>query len=366
MRNLLKKAVLATVTAAALALAVSCSSSEPAHLRLLVGTYTANSGSLGVYLYDLDTETLEATLLDTAAAGNPSFVIANGSNAYSVSEFSDGTQGLYSYSLGDSTIDVSCFQGGSGGDPCNLLIAGGHLLSSDYTGGTLSIFQVEEDGGIGPIAAQFDARTLTPDAPEWHIHCAALSPDGEFVFITDLGADAIYRCRVDALPQPEFSTAFRYDSKEHPGPRHLTFSPDGKFAYLLGETGDCLSTFAYSNGELTHLQTIKAYEGDGRGSADIHIGPDGRFLYTSHRIKDDGIAVFAIDSENGLPEKRSFCPTGIHPRNFAITPDGKLLLCACRDSDSIEIYRISPATGELLQTGEVISLPSPVCIRILQ
>lgn len=344
---------------------ISCGTVSQNHIRLLVGTYTANNASLGVYLYDLDLCTLESSLLDTAAAGNPSFVTAQGNKAYSVSEFSDGTQGVISYRLTQKGIDMLNFQGEAGADPCNLVIAGDYLLSSDYSGGTLSIFTLSDDGSIDSIAGQFDPRTLTPDAPEWHIHCAALSPDGKYVFVTDLGADAIYRCRVEDLPQPEFRVAFRFDASLHPGPRHLTFSADGRFAYLLGETGDYLTTFSYSDGELHHLQTVKAYDGNGSGSADVHIAPDGRHLYTSHRILKDGIAVFSLNPETGLPTPQSYCETGIHPRNFAITPDGKFLLCACRDSDRIEVYFLDPQSGALSFTGRTIDLPAPVCVQTL-
>lgn len=357
---------IAAFIAASMLAAVSCGNPSQKNCRILVGTYTAGGQSCGVYFYELNIETLESTLLDTAGAGNPSFVIADGTKAYSVSEFSDGTQGVYSYALADSSVDVTGFQGGAGADPCNLLIAGGCLLTSDYSGGTLSVYPVDSDGAVGPLTGRFDPRSLTPDAPEWHIHCAALSPDGEYVFVTDLGADAIYRCRVEDLPQAEFTVAYRFDATLHPGPRHLAFSPDGRFAYLIGETGDHLSTFAYSDGGLQHLQTVKAYDGDGCGSADIHITPDGRFLYTSHRLKEDGIAVFSLDAETGLPVAQSYCCTGVHPRNFAITADGTLLLCACRDSNAIEIYAIDAESGALTFTGKSIEVPAPVCVQVLR
>ena len=150
----------------------------------------------------------------------------------------------------------------------------------------------------------------------------------------------------------------------HPGPRHLTFSPDGRFAYLISEKGDCVSSFSFNNGNLTLLETRLAYDGEGHGSGDIHLTPNGRFLYTSHRLKADGIAVFERDSSTGLLKKTGYCPTGKHPRNFAITPDGTLLLCACRDDNRIEVYSIDPDTGELSFTGKTIPVPAPVCIQL--
>lgn len=341
-----------------------CSEQKDASLKMLVGTYTEGSGSAGVYLYDFDTESLEYALLDTAAAGNPSFVIASADRhfAYAVSEYSDGRQGVYSFTLSADRIDFLNFQGGAGADPCNIVSVGGNVITSDYSGGVVSVFPLLADGSIDALSYQY-----VPDqGVESHIHCTVVSPDSLFVFTTDLGADNIYRATVDAdggLPH-DFCTAYSFDRGMHPGPRHMCFSPDGRFAYLISELGDYVSVFEYSNGELKHLSTEKAYDGDGCGSGDIHISPDGRFVYTSHRLKEDGIAIFRRDPTSGLLARAGYCPTGCHPRNFAITPDGKLLLCACRDSNGIEIYSIDAESGALTFTGKSIDIPAPVCIQL--
>lgn len=358
-----------------LALLVSCSA-VPSHTRyrMLVGTYTQGSASQGVYLYDFDSSTGETALLDTAQAGNPSFVVpsSDGTRAYCVCEFGDGTQGVASFVMEGGSIEALNFQPGCGADPCNIIIAGGSVLTSDYSGGSLSSFPLLSDGSIGPMEFSF-TPSCEYDAPASHIHCAVPSPDGKYVFITDLGRDAVYRacplasCYTESCGAPsDFVTAYQFDRKMHPGPRHMVFSPDGKFAYLLGETGDCLSVFRYSDGRLTHISTEKAYDAGGNGSADIHITPDGRFLYTSHRLISDGIAIFRRNPSKGTLTRAGYCPTGLHPRNFAITPDGTLLLCACRDSDRIEIYSIDRRTGMLTPTGKVIQVPSPVCIRLFR
>ena len=113
---------------------------------------------------------------------------------------------------------------------------------------------------------------------------------------------------------------------------------------------------SYRKGKLKEVQRIMADEGGGRGSADIHISPDGRFLYTSHRLKKDGIAIFAIDPEKGTLSKIGYQHTGIHPRNFAITPNGKYLLVACRDDNKIQVFERNEATGELIETPEEIEI----------
>ena len=143
------------------------------------------------------------------------------------------------------------------------------------------------------------------------------------------------------------------------------YKQDGKYAYLLCELGDKLVSFRYKDGSLIPMQTVTAYTGKGHGSADIHISPDGRFLYTSHRLKDEGISVFSIGT-GGKVKRIGFQPTGKHPRNFAISPDGNLLLCACRDDNRIEIYRIDKKTGALSNTGKSIETGAPVCVQFIR
>ena len=358
-----KHLFLAGITALVLS---ACATPETEKLHILVGTYTEGTESQGVYLYNFDPSTLACELLDTAKAGNPSFIITSPdrTHAYAVNEFNDGRSGVSSFHLSDDSINPQNRRLGAGADPCNILLANGNIFTADYTGGTMSVFPIKESGSIA-----FKTDGFVPkfeDDVTSHIHCTALSPDGKYIFITNLGADAIHRATLsDKGRVPTgYVTAFRFTDGSHPGPRHMTFSPDGRFAYLISELGDCLSTFSYDDGELKHISTELAYDGEGHGSADIHITPDGRFLYTSHRLKEDGIAIFRLDPESGLPERTGYCRTGIHPRNFAITPDGKFLFCACRDSDRIEIYGINPDDGSLSFTGKTIELPAPVCIQI--
>lgn len=342
------------------AMAVCIGAGAQDRLAMLVGTYTEGGSSKGVYLYSFDQETAREELLDTAWAGNPSFVAfsADGRFAYSVSEYADGRAGAVSYRLGPGTVDRMNGQplGEGCGDPCNLLITGGHLLTANYTGGSLSFLPVAPDGTLLP-----SGRTFTPSKPS-HMHCALLSPDGEYIFATDLGGDRIFR-QSARLPETAEAAAV-YAGKKGLGPRHMVFSPDGRFAYLINELGDALTVFRYRGGTLKKIQQLEAYSGKGHGSADIHLTPDGRFLYTSHRLEGDGIALFQVDRKTGKVKKAGFQPTGKHPRNFTVTPNGKYLLCACRDSGCIEIYAIDPADGRLADTGRRIELPKPVCIAL--
>ncbi|MCQ2188201.1 MAG: lactonase family protein [Bacteroidales bacterium] len=362
------------ITVMAVLLAACCRTSEaPEGQAFLVGTYTDGNSSAGVYCYSYFEESNGYNSLDTASFGNPSFVIeraAECGRAYSVSEYDDGRQAVVSYKFPScNQIDVLNSQPtdgeASGAAPCNIIIAGGSVITSNYTGGTLTAFPILEDGSLGPMSQQFAPGM--EDGLVHHMHCCVLSPDGRYLFACDLGADRVYRFTVgDATcPLKDATIAYQFDTEEHPGPRHMVFSPDGRFAYLIHELGDCLTVFSYADGALGHVSTELAYDGEGHGSADIHLTPDGRFLYTSHRLKKDGISIFKVD-EDGSVQKVGYQQTGIHPRNFAITPSGRHLLCACRDSDRIEIYEIDPETGALTDTGARIEVPAPVCVQFLK
>ena len=338
-------------------------------LRLLVGTYTEGTPAEGVYLYSFDAETADCQLLSVAPSGNPSFVISapDGRRAYSVNEFNDGRQGVSAYAIQDDTIvlleNVPLPKGKvDGEDPCNLLCTGDALVSSNYTGGTVTAFPLGSDGRIGDTT-----QAIGSGREGAHMHCAVLSPDGNYIFVTNLGNDCIHRFErgKEGLPLGNVTLAWQHKGKTKFGPRHMVFSADGRFAYLLCELDDQLVVFNYQDGILTPIQTLKAYKGKGHGSADIHLSPDGRFLYTSHRLKQDGIAIFSVDPKSGKVKAAGYQPTGIHPRNFAISPDGRFLLCACRDSHRIEIYAIDAATGALRLTDKCIEVGAPVCVQFL-
>lgn len=367
----MKRVLRITVLLATVHIVASCCAKQDPSLKMLVGTYTEGNDSKGVYLFDFNENDAAFSLLDTAKAGNPSFIIPSSDRQYawSVGEYDDGRQAVFSYHLTDSTIDVLNRQhtdgDASGASPCNVIAVNGHLVTSNYSGGTLSSFPIEEDGTLGALEMQY-VPEKDDSLQAAHLHCAFLSPDGKYLFANDLGLDAVYRFQIEGngIPIEKGSVAYKFDAELHPGPRHAVFSQDGRFVYLIHELGDLLTVFSYDDGCLGHVSTTLAYNGKGHGSADIHLSPDGRFLYASHRLKEDGISIFAVKRKDGSVSPAGYCPTGRHPRNFAITPNGKYLLCACRDDNRIEIYSIDRKTGALSFTGKIIGIPAPVCIQL--
>ena len=346
-------------------------------LTMYVGTYTEGGNSKGIYTYNFNQENGTFELLNTATVANPSFVTLSpeGKRLYAVSEYNDGRQGVYSFDLSENKVKLSnpVFRPTAskdalpraGADPCYIVSDGKYVITANYTGGDISVFSLDAEGRLQAEVQHiaFAGRTTERVA---HIHCIIPTPDKKYILATDLGNDRVYRFCYNkkARKNAEVLTAQQvaYKVSDGQGPRHLTFSKDGCFAYLINELGGECVVLSYRKGKLKEVQRIMADEGGGRGSADINISPDGRFLYTSHRLKKDGIAIFAINAKNGTLTKIGYQLTGVHPRNFAITPNGKYLLVACRDNNKIQVFQRNEATGELTETSQEIEVDKPTCI----
>ena len=372
-----KLQVLLSLLGAIISLLSSAQDGKVNNLTMYVGTYTEGGNSNGIYTYNFNQENGTFELLNTSIAANPSFVTLSpeGKRLYAVSEYNDGRQGVYSFDLSENKAKLSnpVFRPTAskealpraGADPCHIVSDGNYVITANYTGGDISVFSLDAEGRLQAEVQHiaFAGRTLERVA---HIHCIIPTPDKKYILATDLGNDRVYRFRYNkkARKNTEVLTAQQvaYQVSDGQGPRHLTFSKDGRFAYLINELGGECVVLSYRKGKLKEVQRLMADEGGGRGSADIHISPDGRFLYTSHRLKKDGIAIFAINAKNGTLTKIGYQLTGVHPRNFAITPNGKYLLVACRDDNKIQVFQRNETTGELTETSQEIEVDKPTCI----
>ena len=236
------------------------------------------------------------------------------------------------------------------------------LAVANYSGGTLATYRVREDGSIGPLDSLLVSGVGGPDMTRQdrpHVHCAVFSPDGKHLFFSEFSADEIGRMDIGPDGVRNYCRAATLHADY--GPRHLIFDSIGTHLYVIGELSGDITVFDYAAGALTEKQVIKADRLDARGAADIHLSPDGRFLYASLRLRGDGISVFEVGADGTLTYV-GYQATGTHPRNFNITPNGRFVLVACRDTDAIEIYARSSSTGLLTFTGRSIPVSRPVFV----
>ena len=344
---------------------------------LLVGTYTSRGGSQGIYLYRFDTETGSADSLSMVEVDNPSYLTLSPDEkiVYAVSEANEKNSAVYAFSLDKQhgrLEPLNAMPTNSGG-PCYITIdsRGENIHTANYGGGSISSFHVNEDGSLSQGTSVMLFRGSGPDAQRQqspHVHSVQYTPDGLFLVAADLGTDKLYQFEVNETPfkgQPALrESSFReWETPPGTGPRHFAFHPDGgRFMYLLGELSGEVIVYDYHFGELQQKQVVVADTVGAKGSAEIHVSPDGRVLYASNRLEADGIVVFSIDPDDGTLTRVGYQLTAKHPRNFVITPNGKFLLVAGKDDDVIQVFSIHAETGLLTDTGQNIPTSQPACL----
>jgi 6-phosphogluconolactonase len=263
-----------------------------------------------------------------------------------------------------------------GAGPCHVTLdkTGKNLLVANYNSGSAAVFPVAADGRIGEATSvmQHSGKGPNPKRQEGpHAHCVTMSPDNRFAFVCDLGIDKVLIYKFDAehgklTPnEPPF-----VQTKPGAGPRHMTFRPDGKFAYVINELDSTITTFAYDDkaGALKELQTVSSlpgyYDGPNK-AAEIATVPSGKFLFASNR-GNETVVLFGIDSEKGtlnwIEEQNT---GGKTPRHFGIQPSGKHLAICNQDSDTVLVCRIDAGNGRLKPSGVFAEVPSPVCAVFL-
>ena len=346
-------------------------------MYMLVGTYTSPEGSKGIYVYRFDSETGKTDSISMVEVGNPSYLTLSTDEkfVYSVTENGkdDSKANAFSFDKKNGKLTLLNSQNTSSADPCYIETdkAGKNIFTADYSGGSISAFIANENGSLSSLSQQiqFTGKGTDPQRQtQSHIHSVRYSPDGKYLFATDLGLDKIYRYTplnsvFEGQPLLSVNDMKSFEVPAETGPRHFDFHPNGKFFYLLGELSGQVIVFDYNDGDLSQKQAVAADTVNAKGSADLHISPDGKFIYASNRLKNNGIAIFSINPDDGTLTKVGYQPTGIHPRNFVITPDGNFLLVACRDSNKTQVFKRDTDTGLLSDTSQDILLNKPVCLK---
>lgn len=348
---------------------------------LYVGTYTTKT-SQGIYGYRFNAKTGDYRLVDsTKGLSNPSFLSISPDQRflYALAGNSrDSVRALAIETGSHRLIPLNAQPSGSQG-VVHLQVdkTGKWLIVGHYTAGSLSVLPIQPDGALGRVTQviQLEGKGIesgaTPAERQDHpyVHSINIAPNNKDVFVPDLGMDKIMTYSLDAKTgqltpgNPPF-TAVTPGS----GPRHFTFHPNGKFAYVIQEMGALITGFSYQHGQLTPIQTVstlpEGYTGR-KWAADIHISPDGKFLYGSNRAHES-LVIFRIDPKTGQLLLVGHQPVGGKtPRNFAIDPTGNFVLVANQDSDNITIFRRDKQTGKLTFTGKEISVSMPVCLKFI-
>jgi len=362
---------------------------------VFVGTYTEpilfGTGQIlhgkgrGIYVFrfDVDSGVLEPCYLATGVR-NPSYLAIHPSHRYLYAvneskEFEGRASGAISaFALDPETGRLTFInqKATHGADPCHLAVTktGDRVLVANFTSGSVCLLPIGPDGILGDAShiVQHHGRSVDPRRQAGpHAHAVTLDLQDRFVFVPDLGIDQVMIYELDAIrgtlkPHRPAWTAVRPGA----GPRQLVIHPKGRFVYLINELDSTITAFRYDGerGALAEIQTLptlpEEFDGDST-CAEVQISPDGNLLYGSNR-GHDSLVIYAIDKTEGALTCVGHVGTrGKTPRNFTIDPEGNWIIVANQDSDNLTVFRIDHGNSNLIPVGDPITVPTPVCVKVL-
>ncbi|PES96629.1 6-phosphogluconolactonase [Bacillus cereus] len=341
-----------------------------------VGTYTKEK-SEGIYTFTLDTETKKISNVALAAKlDNPTYVTINRNNQYLYSVVKEGeTGGIAAYSIDSHTGELKekNRQVVEGASPCHISVDSGNhvVVTANYHKGTIESFEVnEENGTVSPAASIMAHEGSGPNKERQekpHAHYAGYTPDEKYVVGVDLGIDKLITYEIKDSTLKEVNSL---SVNPGSGPRHITFHPNGKYAYVMTELSSEVIVLTYNpeGGSFTELQYISTipeqFDENSQGSA-IHISSDGRFVYVANR-GHNSIAVFSVDQHSGqLTFVEHTYTEGNWPRDFVLDPTEKFLVATNEKSHNLVLFSRDESTGKLTLIQSDVVVPEPVCVKFL-
>jgi 6-phosphogluconolactonase len=343
-----------------------------------VGTYTGEK-SKGIYALRLDPAGGKFESLGLQAeVDSPSFVATDPHHRflYAITERTsrkDPTGFVSSYAIDPSTGALRLLNkvAANGTTSAHLVVdsTSRWLLVANYGSGSVAVFALNTDGSVGAMSdfKQHEGSSVDQKRQRGpHPHEVVMSADNRFAFVPDLGLDKVFVYRLD----PATGKLSPGDHAPVPpgfGPRHMIMGKGERFAYVLGEMSSKVIAMSYdkARGAFTPIQTIATIPADFKGennSAELALDASGRFLYATNR-GHDSVSVFAVDPRKGTLTLLQVEPSaGKIPRGMTIDPSGAHLLAGNQDSDGIAVFNRDKASGKLTPTGQVLDIPSPVCI----
>lgn len=357
------------ISFAALLLGAAMASAQEKY-RVYLGTYTGKE-SKGIYQCELNLK--DGSLSAATLAGeteSPSFLAfhPNKKFLYAVNE---NKASISAFSIDEKTGNLTFLnsQPSQGGAPCHLIVdpTGKNVLAANYTGGSCICIPLEADGKLSGKSS-FQQHM----APKKNGHSIHVDKANKVALCCDLGQDKVVIYAFDAA-KGTLTPHGAFDTPKGAGPRHFAWHPDGKTAYINGESNLTVLTCAYDadKGALTQKQELSTLPKDivrkGGSTAETVVHASGKFVYVSNRDPYNSIAIFSVDPLTHELKAVGHQATGVKtPRNFAIEPTGKYMLVANQSGGNVIVFRIDQATGELTPTDASTKVASPVCVRFME
>ena len=340
--------------------------------KMLVGTYTRGTTSEGIYSLEINKQGQLISNKLLTKTDNPSYLAfsPDGKYVYAVNELGEESSvSAFAFNKENETLTFLNKVSAEGADPCFITVSDNHVFTANYSGGSISIFGRNADGSLTDTLKvirhpkkNFGNGRFGPS----NAHQIIFSSDGKYLMATNLGTDRVFTYSYNPSGGKEVLTYVdEIGVKKHSGPRHMVFSRDGKYLYLVQELDAGITVFSVANdGKLTNIQetTLVTDSTKKNGAADIHLSPDGKFLYATNRGEANTITYFAVKKDGTVRFVEQYSTSGNGPRNFTITPDGKFLFVGNQKSNNITVFSRNKCTGKLKLLTDKVELGAPVCL----
>lgn len=345
-----------------------------AEFHLLIGTYATENSPNGIHVYNfnIDSGLLKQKQPVTELA-NASFlaISKDKKNVYAVS----GDK-VHAYAFNSTSGKLTFLNNVDTQGSCYVSVDKNKevVFTGNYGGGNVLAVKLNKDGefakGTTQIVQHYGSSINKERQESPHVHSVVLSPNEDFLIVPDLGVDKIYQYRVRPTQKNILIPAKKpfLATENGGGPRHLEFHPNGKNAYVVLELQGAVQALRYKNGNLKAMQTISMVTSNFEGrlsGADIHVSPDGKFLYASNRGSANEIAIYSINKKGKLNLVGRQSVLGEMPRNFVIDPTGKNILVANQNSNEVVIFKRDALSGLMTPMGEPLQVDKPVCLKFV-
>jgi 6-phosphogluconolactonase len=359
---------------------VTCLQNYASAQYLIVGTYDSPK-SEGIYVYDFDKKAGTAKEVSHVKTSNPSFLAVSKDEQfiYAVNEDAakkavGGGVSAFKFDKRNGTLSFLNKQSSKGNHPCHISLSNSGKIAAvcNYSSGNLALLKIKKGGYLDTahqVIQQYGKSIDTARQKSPHVHSAYFINNDAAILVADLGTDKVIKygkIKKTGYAEPKDMRLLPIDSGA--GPRHIAFNKNERTVYVIEELKSTIAVFVNDEKKgFQKMQTIstlpKDFIGFG-GSADIHLSPDGNFLYASNRGESNTIAIFSVNKTNGTLSLIGHQSTlGLAPRNFNFDPSGNFLLVANQKTDEIVIFKIDKNTGLLTDSGNRISIGRPVCVK---
>ncbi len=333
-----------------------------------IGSYTDNYNAKGITVCDVDVGKGSLTYREEVEVDNSSYVIASndGKTLYSITD-----EGIASFRIND---DGSLFRLGTAkikgmrGRHLSMSPDGKFIFVCGYHDGKITVLKIKPDGSVGAITdgvfhkgfGGIAERNFRP-----HPCCSAVTPDGKYLLVSDLGLDFLKLYSLDPK-SGKLTEADTVHCELESAPRLFLFSADGRFLYVIYEIKNVIDVFSYEEGDrlpvIEKIQTIPTtddHQSYQIAACALRMGPDDKHLFCSNAGANT-VSMYDRDTKTGLLTQRFCLPiSGDYPKDILILPDGNHLASFNNATGSVTFFNIDYKKGVIVMSGRDMMIEAP-------